>query len=80
MLSLRFLDLQVVILEPFESIARIIVIDHPTNFCRIVPKIAKTTRMIIRLIVVQMGAISQPSCQQSETFADISRVRVDENI
>lgn len=61
------------------SIAGIIIVDHSSDVCRIVPKVAKPLRVVVRLSVALVCFVSQPGCEQCEEFADISGVRVDES-
>lgn len=65
-------DLQVVITKPTMSISSVVVIDHPADVSGIVPEVAKSLRVIMRLSVVLMNLVAQPGSEQSEAFADIS--------
>jgi hypothetical protein len=61
------------------SVPGIIVIDHSADVGRVVPKVTKPSRVVVRLGIALMSLVSQPCCEQSEEFADISGVRVDES-
>lgn len=65
---------QIVGFEPFECVARVIVIEHSADVWRIIPKVAKAARVIIGFFVLFMHFVAKPSGQQGEKFADVTRV------
>lgn len=71
--------IQIVLLEPFKGVPSIVVVDHSADFDGIVPKVAKSPRMIIGLFVVFVCFVPQISCENCEDFANVLRVRMDEH-
>ena len=59
-------------------ISGVIVIDHTTNLSRIIPKIAKSARMVVGLLVLLVHLVSQPCGEKGEKLADVFRVGVHE--
>ena len=70
---------QIVFFKPFESISRIIIIDHSADFNWVIPKIAESPWMVVWLFVIFMCFVPQISCKKGEYFANVSRVWVNEH-
>lgn len=60
------------------GIPSIIVINHLANLSRIIPEIPEPPRKVVRLIVLFMDLVAEPSSEQSEALADILAVGMDE--
>lgn len=74
--SLWLFNLQIIVFEPFVGITSVIVINHLSNLCRIVPEVAESSRKVIGFRVLFVNFVAQPSGKQSEAFSNIFAVRV----
>ena len=61
------------------SISGVIIVNHSSDVRWVVPEITKSSRYVVTLCVVLVGLISEPGCEEGETFSDILGVRVHEH-
>lgn len=70
-IEILFGDIFVVVLEPFECISGVIIIDHASDFGGIVVEVAESPAHVVGLDVVEVDVVADGCGEEGEELANI---------